>query len=218
MAAPADQGMGSYGEYPSVQPSNGLRDPEGDIPFSTNADMMQLGNGLWNFEDSVNFSDISDNTYMMQAVVRSDGIPRTFSNHMNNLMANGLRDSRGHNSDYIPRGDVVREQILAAHAFQVADSNIKPQHLQDNNILAEEGQVEPEYVTHAGAQHVTKHTGKHPGPSLEEWTKWKPQIHGVYVDGRCTLEVTRAEMAKKGFYAKSVTLPLFHLEYYADFA
>jgi hypothetical protein len=112
-------------------------------------------------------------------------------------LGNGLRNPED-DSDCIPRGDAAREQILA---------NIKCQHLRDNMILDEEGQDEPQYVTDVNAQHVTKRSG----PSSEEWTKWKPEIHSVYVDGKCTLEATRAEMAKKGFCAQLVTLPFFHL-------
>jgi len=215
MAPPADQGTGGREDNPWMQPANGLADPEDDTDIFTNTYMMQPANGLGDPEDSVDINDIFTNIYMVrkvQAAVGGAGTPRTSSNHINNLVANGS-DYRGYTGANIPRGDVAMEQIraLVTRPFRMVDSDIAPQHLRGNTILAENGQDEPECITHARAPHATKRARKITGPSSKEWEKWKPEIYNLYVDGNCTLKVTRTEMAKKGFHAESVPLPLFSL-------
>jgi hypothetical protein len=215
MAPPADQGTGGREDSLWMQPVNGLLDPENDIAIFTNPYMMQPENGFWNLEDNFNFDDIFTNRFMMEAAVGMDGTPRTSSDHINDLVANGS-DSRGYSRGYTyantPRGDMAMEEIQALFTppFQVADSNIESQHLRGNTTLAEKGQDEPEYVTDARTPQVTKHAPRNSTLSSEEWQKWKPEIYSLYFNGY-TLEATRAEMEKKGFYAASVTLPFFSL-------
>lgn len=147
----------------------------------------------------------------MQAVGR-DGTPRTFPNHINNLVAHG-NDPRVYNDANIPRGGVAMEQIqaLLTPSFQLTDSNTESQRLRGNATSAKEGQEEPGYVTHGKAPHVTKVTHKTSGPSPEEWQKWKSEIYSLYVVDNYTLKMTREKMAEKGFYAESVTSPFFSL-------
>jgi hypothetical protein len=192
-----------------MQPENSLQDPGNDIAFFTDPYMTQLENDFWNPQDDANLNEIFPDMRMMQAAVGRNGTPQSFSTNINNLVANGS-DPRGYTDANIPRGDVAMEEIitLATTPIQVEESNIEPQHLQGNTILAENGQDEPEYVTHA---QITKRARTNSGPSSDEWQRWKPEIKALYVDDNYTLEVTRAEMAKKGFYAESVTLPSFSL-------
>jgi len=228
--------MGDREGNPWMQPLNGLWAPEDDTymmqlensfcnpedytdlsAISTNAYMMQTENGLGNLEDNVDFSNLFPNISMIQAEVGGNGVFQTPLSQINNIRGNGS-DYRGHTSAHIPRGGVSMEQIqaLGAPPFQVADSNIEPQHL-PGIILAEKAQDEPNYVTLARASHVTKRARKNIGPSSEEWAKWEPEIRRVYIDDNCTLKVTMEKMAKKGFHAESVTLHS-PWEYYANVA
>jgi hypothetical protein len=67
---------------------------------------------------------------MKQDAVRLNGTPRTFSNNINNLIANGS-EFRGYTYANIPRGGVALEEIpaLATTPFQVEGSSIEPQYL-----------------------------------------------------------------------------------------
>jgi hypothetical protein len=191
-----------------MQLENGHWNLEDNVNFNnilTNPYMMQPEDGLWNPEDNDIFTDM----FMMQPAIARDGTAPSFSNYINNLAAIGV-DSGGYTDATIPRGDGAMEQVQAlfTHPFQMADNNIEPQQLPGNTIPPEKGQDEPEYVK--------KGAPKNPGPSLEEWQMWRPEIYSLYVVANYTLEVTRKEMEKKGFYAGSVTLLLFPPEYYAD--
>jgi hypothetical protein len=198
-----------------MQPENGLWNPEDNVNFNdifTYPSMMQPENGLWNSEDDANFNGICGNMLMMQPAVGRDRTTRASSNHINGVVANES-DYGGYTNANIPRGEGAMEQIqaLVTPPFQMADSNIEPQHLPGNTIFTEEGQDEPGYITHTRTPHATKRVRKNSGPSSEEWLKRKPQIYSLYVDGNYKLEATRAEMAERGFHAELVTLLLFSL-------
>jgi hypothetical protein len=192
-----------------MPPENSLRGPENDTAFFTNPYMMQLENDLRNPQDDANFNEIFPNMHMIQDAVGLNGTPRTFSNNINNLVANG-NESRGYTYANIPSGVALEEiPALATPPFQVEGSSIEPQYLQGNTILAEKCQDELEYASHAITPQITKRARKNSGPSSEEWQKWKPEIYRLYVENNYTLNLTMKEMARKGFYAESVTLPVF---------
>jgi Clr5 domain len=234
MAPLADQGMGESEGNPWMQPVIGLQDPEGGIPFFANPDTIQPENSLrdpendiaffinpdmiqpeYNFWTPMNnaiFDEILTNMSVTQEPVGGNWNLRTSSNTIDNVVANGS-DSQSYPYSSIPRGDVAIEGIkaLAAPSLQVADSNIEHQHLQSNRILAEEGQDELEYVTHGRTPQVAKRGRKNSGPSSEEWQRRKPEIYNLYVENNCSLKLTIKEMARNGFHAESVTLPVFSL-------
>jgi hypothetical protein len=208
--APADQGTGDSEDNPWTELTYGLF-PEDDIATSADPYLIQSEISLLDYDGNFSF-DILNNTLIMQAPVGMDGTPQASSNNINNVVANA-NDSRGHTYANTPRGGVAMEQIQTIlPPFQVADGNIEPQHLLGNPILAEKGQDEPEYVTDTKTPHVSKRARKNPSPSSEEWQKWKPEIHSLYMVDNYTLEVTRAKMATKGFYAESVTVLSLHPE------
>lgn len=208
MALHADRGTGGHGDNSWTQPANGFWDPKDDTTVFADPNLMQLGNDLWSLENDTNFDGNFANSFTMQAEVGADEASPKFPNHINNLVANG-NDPRGYSDANIPRGDVAMEQIqaLVTPVFQVADSNLGSQHLWGNEILAEEGQDEPVYVTHTNTPHVTKVSRKNCGPRSDEWQKRKSEIYSLYVVDNYTLEVTRKKMAEKGFYAESVAPP-----------
>jgi hypothetical protein len=210
MAPPADQGTRDRESNPWAQPANGLQDLEGDIAFFANPDMIQLEYDLWNPMDNPIFDEILTNMPAMQEPAGGNWTLGTSSNNINNVVANGS-DPQIYTYASIPRGDVAIEGIktLATPSFQVADSNIEHQHFQSNTILAKEGHDEPEYVTHARTPQVPKRARKNSGPSSEEWQRRKPEIYSLYVENNYTLKLTIEEMARNGFYAESVTLPVF---------
>jgi len=225
MAPPADQGTGNLKDNLRMQPANGLWDPEDDIPIFNNSYMMPADNNLWSPEDNPNLNSIFISPYMIQAENGLQNPENNFnfngfftnptmasSNHVNIPVANRITYG-GYTGANIPRGEAPIEKMLALFTppFQVSDSNIEPQHLPSNAILAEKGQDEPEYVMHASNPHVTKRARKNSGPSSEEWEKRKPEIYRFYVDDNYTLEATKEKMDENGFHAKSVPLFSFSL-------
>jgi len=209
MAVPANPRTGDREDDLWMQPASGVLDPEDDITMFTHPYTMQADNVSWNPEDYINWSnDVPANISMIQPACERDGTAQSSSNHINTLAANGS-DSGGY-VNKTPRGGGAEEQMQALFTTTFpTDSDIEPQYLPGNTILAEKDQEEPEYITYARTPHVAKRARGNSGPSSQEWQKWKREIYNLYVSN--TLEVTREEMAKKGFHAGSVTLFFFSL-------
>jgi hypothetical protein len=211
MAPPADRATGDPEENHWI---DDFLIPEDDIATFNNPYMTQLEIGLPDLlsPDGIDsFDNFLADMVMTQAPIGMGGTPLASSNHINNPVANG-DGFRGHPYVNTPRGDVAMEEIqnLLDPSFPMADSNIEPQNILHSPILTENGQDEPAYVTDAGTRHVSKRARKSSSPSSDEWQRWKPVIHSLYIDNSYTLKATIREMAvEKGFDAESVTgLPL----------
>ena len=117
-------------------------------------------------------------------------------------------DSGGFDNASVPRSGVATEQIqnMRSQLHGLAELDNEVLHPLYNHGPAE---LEPEYVVEPRRIEPRTAATKAVGPLPEEWNQRKCEIYDLYMTKNWQCSAVAEEMAKRGFHATSVLLPLF---------